>query len=305
MKVISVLLVITDGFNFSDIVIDNLKISGTQCQLFVYNNGCNQQDEVDKLRSISSFYSDNNGIIKPFGECLNYLLANINTQYIQVLYEYGYMDDNWGIDLIYNYEITQNVGIISILENKPKEIDLVFTKNDEFANAYLSEDLSGNIFFCKNVINNIGAFDNELDGEYVLKDYCFRIKSLGFLNFFISDENIIVLDKYKSFTEISKKDYFQRIKNLIQNKKYHQQLFYPNEKSISIQADINKMFFNDVVLFNKIFGCISIYKKTIEHNEIEFLMILSSDYNIKFQIIPSIYSNNGFSESNLLINVFY
>jgi hypothetical protein len=311
MEIISVLLVINDDFKYSDLIISNLKDSGCNCELLVYNNGCNNLYELENLKEHSSKFLGSENQLLPIGYCLNVLLSSTRNKYYFVINSYGFFNKDWGIDLISNYQNILNSGIISIAENI-KEINYAFSLDENLIECYLPEKIKENVFFSINHLQNIGGFDIELDGQLAIRDFSDRVKNSGFINLIITNSYFIKISEYKEHFSITENEYKERLKKIIQNKRHlkesdplWKQLYFENDKILKIIEDLNnclKHKFN--IYFNDFQGNICIETNEISGEDLKKINDYCCTQKISFKVksvFTSSYKDNIENLGSLLI----
>jgi hypothetical protein len=312
MEIISVLLVVKEDFKYSDLIISNLKNAGTSYELLIFNNGSSNISELETLKKYSNKFIGSSDKIYPLGECLNQLICLTRNQYYFVINSYGFYENNWGSNLIFEYKRILNSGVFSISE-KSKDINYAFTKSDELVECYLPEIINENIFFSKNQIENIGGFDPELDGKLALRNYSERIKKSGYVNLYLAKTYFLKLSEYKNHIFLSEEDYQKKIKKIISNKKFlkhsdplYYQVYFETDVSKEIIQDL-KDCLNDSfeIYFNDIQGVISIIKDEFSQEEISIISNYCSLKNLKFDIKSSLISFSSVNKSILIISVIY
>jgi len=310
MEIISVLLVINDDFKFSDLIISNLKDSGCNYELLVYNNGCSNLYELENLKQYSNKLLGSENQLLPIGYCLNNLLSSTRNKYYFVINSYGIFNTNWGIDLIYNYQNILNTGILSIAENI-KEINYAFSIDENLIECFLPEKIEENIFFSINHLQNIGGFDIELDGKLAFRDFSDRVKNSGYINLIITNSYFIKISEYKEHFSITEKEYKGRLKKIIENKRYLKlsdplwnQLYFENDKTLKIIEDLNICLkYNFNIYFNDFQGNICIETSEISGEDLKKINDYCYNQKINFKVksvLSSNYTDNIENYSSVL-----
>ena len=312
MEIISVLLVVKEDFKYSDLIISNIKNSGCKCELLVFNNGCSNTIEINGLKEYSNKFLGNSDIIFPLGQCLNELISITRNKYYFVVNHYGFFENNWGIDLISEYNRILNAGAFSIAE-KSSEINYAFSKSDELIECYIPEKLNQNIFFSKKQIENIGGFDPELDGNFAVRNYSERIKKSGYINLYLSKTYFLKISEYKSHIELSEEDYQKKINKLYSNKNFlknsnplYYQVYFENDKIKKIIEDLNtclKQSFK--IYFNDIQGVISILKENLSSIELTELLNYCAKKQLEISINSVLVEFSSVNKSILIIDIIY
>ena len=128
------------------------------------------------------------------GECLNHLLGSVYQDYCVFVPMNALINENWIIDIIAQYSILNNPGVLSIRngsENLAFSPQLHNTLNggeSELKNVLTSEyyTVEGVMFFKKDLILTIGPFECEkLDG-FEQKEFTLRAYLNGYTNHYIS-----------------------------------------------------------------------------------------------------------------------
>jgi hypothetical protein len=312
MEIISVLLVVKEDFKYSDLIISNIENAGCKCELLVFNNGCSNTNELNKLKEYSNNFLGSSDKIFPLGECLNQLISSTRNEYYFIINSYGFYEKNWGIDFISEYNRILNAGVFSIAE-KSTEINYAFSKTDELIECFIPENLDENIFFSKKQIENIGGFDSELDGAIALRNYSERIKKSGFINLQLSKTYFLKIFEYTSHLFLSEEDYQKKVKKLYTNKNFlkhsdplYHQVYFETDKVKEIIEDLNKCLKHSFkVYFNDIQGVITILKDNISGLELQSILNYCSLKSLKINVKPSLMSFSSLNKSILIIDVIY
>lgn len=312
MEIISVLLVVKEDFKYSDLIICNIENAGCKCELLVFNNGCSNTIELNKLKEYSNNFLGSSDKIFPLGECLNQLISSTRNEYYFVVNSYGFYEKNWGIDFISEYNRILNAGVFSIAE-KSTEINYAFSKTDELIECFIPEKLDENIFFSKKQIENIGGFDSELDGAIALRNYSERIKKSGFINLQLSKTYFLKIFEYTSHLFLSEEDYQKKVKKLYTNKNFlkhsdplYHQVYFETDKTKEIIEHLNKCLKHSFkVYFNDIQGVITILKENISGLELQSILNYCSSKSLEINVKPSLMSFSSINKSILIIDVIY
>jgi hypothetical protein len=312
MEIISVLLVVKEDFKYSDLIISNIENAGCKCELLVFNNGCSNTNELNKLKEYSNNFLGSSDKIFPLGECLNQLISSTRNEYYFIINSYGFYENKWGIDFISEYNRILNAGVFSIAE-KSTEINYAFSKTDELIECFIPEKLDENIFFSKKQIENIGGFDSELDGAVALRNYSERIKKSGFINLQLSKTYFLKIFEYTTHLFLSEEDYQKKVKKLYTNKNFlkhsdplYHQVYFETDKVKEIIDDLNNCLKDSFkVYFNDIQGVITILKDNISGLELQSILNYCSSKSLKINVKPSLMSFSSLNKSILIIDVIY
>ena len=148
MNLTSILVVINDQTNDISNIQDNIKYAGSKVQLFVYNNHCENDILIDRLKKISTIWIDNHTpFIKTFSDCVNELLRLCQADYICVSREDALLSENWLQKLIETYNLIESSGIISVNDLRTSEGNYQLTKDNTLEWVYSSEFRINNFAF--------------------------------------------------------------------------------------------------------------------------------------------------------------
>lgn len=282
MFLTSIILVVDRYFEDQEIIVENLKSANSSLELLILNNFGNV---IPELKELSTHYFESNSIIEMnFAECVNVLLPYCSGDYILVFYDYGYMFDDWLKKLISSYQQIENSGVISILSNN---------HSDEFLNYYNEKDLcyflsmeenmeckyfdnnvvSNFMFFSKNLLDQVGALNINLNEKYVLWEYCYRAGLLGKYNYYLTGEYSIKISEYTSAYVSNLKDYQLETKStqifkILNPDNDYSELLDKLKKS-GIEADYSEKI-NSVIAIKKEFDQIELNVIGIICNELQY-----------------------------------
>lgn len=213
MNLTSMLIVINDQTEDISNIPDNVKYAGSKVQLLVYNNHCENEMLMEKLKKISTIWVDNlTPFIKTFSECVNELLRLCQSDYICVSREDALYSENWLKKLIESYTLIESSGVISINDLSTSEGNYQLTKYNTLEWVYCNEFRINNFaFFKTDLIYKIGGFNPEINGVFAFWDICDRARLKGYYNYFVPETNLIKQNLYfDHFTEPSFNEFNSR-----------------------------------------------------------------------------------------------
>lgn len=118
----------------------------------------------------------------------NSLLKESKGDYICVFDCNNMVKKNWLFDLKYYHELIVNSGVAAIPEFVgAKAITPLLDKNDELVNVWCGPDRSvdGIMLFKRDLIDELGGFDERLNGRYFQRQFALRASAIGKENFYI------------------------------------------------------------------------------------------------------------------------
>jgi hypothetical protein len=289
MNLTSMLVVINDQTEDISNIPENIKYAGSRVQLLVYNNHCENQILLEKLKKIATIWVDNNSpFIKTFSECVNELLRLCQADFVCVSREDALYSENWLKKLIETYNLIESSGVISINDLSTNEGNYQLTKYNTLEWVYSNEFRINNFaFFKTDLIYKIGGFNPEINGVFAFWDICDRARLKGYYNYFVPDTNLIRQELYfDHFTEPSVNVFNSRkIIEFVKIFNFSQE----DEKNInSLSSKFGSLFY-----WNDKLGCLVFGKQ----NELPLQMIesLAKEMNIlklKMDLYCSSYFEN-------------
>jgi hypothetical protein len=203
IKKIAVCIIANDNYWQTRYCIENLLENTTfSPKLYILNNGSTDKRLVDYCESLCyEIYGvhivEQTPISLPSAK--NKLLKMVEEEYI-CLMPPTLLVEKWWLEQLYcAYENSHSAGMLSIRSGKEKLVIAPYlhksaTDDDYLENGWFQENNSveGIMFFNKNIINEIGYFDEELDAVGVEDmDYTFRVSASGYKNFYIAKQSVV------------------------------------------------------------------------------------------------------------------
>lgn len=198
MKEIGVCIVVNDLYHSTKYCIENL-VSKTKCniRLHILDNGSKDERISEYLKDICK---DNKGFLKRVEEPIS-----LSEAYNTVI-QYSYQDyccifpvnilvnDNWCEELLSEYTMSENAGIIGIRNGSEKlSLSTILHKSEEtegyMKNVWFTENNSvdGILFFARERLEKTGNLDTRFDGVgYEIAEFGFRFAAHGFNNYYIT-----------------------------------------------------------------------------------------------------------------------
>jgi hypothetical protein len=299
MYLTSVLLVINDKFNAVDIIEENLKIAGSRTQLLVYNNGCRTSEIISEVQSLSTLFLENNSPIeKTFPECVNELLRLSSGEFIFVIDQYSYFEENWLKKLCDSYSNFKS-GVISL--NKTVELPIEYTLNsdDDLIGIYNENNVITQLpFFKKELIHVVGGFNGSYDARFSIIDFSYKVFNFyGYLNYYIPELNYVSYSCYVDDYSINQKE----VQNHIFNQKNKFIEIFSVTPIISEIIDKLKNHFNDKVIFSNKLGAIFINNNCFNQNDLIYIAEIISQYNLQLEMFPQSYFDDYILKSSIII----
>lgn len=283
--IISVALVINENFKDTNLIEDALNVSGTACELLVFNNGCRDINLINSLKERANLFLEGGIIVSTFGTCLNELIVKASGEYIFVFNKFGYFQDNWLRDLAFFHDQIQNIGCVGI-SILPKVTDYAISVDDELVFCYYPEEseITGNILFSNDKLIEIGGFDLGLNSNQCITEFAFRLKQSTFINLFTPNLSYIELCEYEDLFTIDYKLFKNTIKKLLTSKNLWKPLFVQSEENKNLVSVLQNTFKDKVVKYSERTNQISYLDSVINYETLEKLFKLSKQYQFTFQL---------------------
>lgn len=283
--VVSVLLVINDGIENENLIFDALDLSGISYELLIYNNGCSNTEVIQFLRQRANLVIDSHNVVSTFGFCINELLIKASGTHIFVFNQFGYFTQNWLLDLTYFCDQIVDAGCVNVSTN-PKNNDYALTTEHEFVFCYYPDEkeINGNILFSRNLIEQVGGFDTNLNSKQVLHDYLFRVKNTAFVNLIIPEQTYISICDYEDIYQINDKLFDESCYQMSCKKNFFKPIFVQSEKSKELVETIKKAFPDKYIVFSDRSGEISYLESILNYKDLEKIYKLSLEYQFSFEI---------------------
>ena len=283
MEYVSLLVVLDSSSTSSAIYEDQLALSGIKHELLVYNNGCKDQSVIDSLVSKSNFFFDGGAIIEPLGTALNVLLKEATGNYICVLHDQCYYNQDWLLDLVYTHNQIAHAGVLSIIET-PRFPDEVPTYDFELCKFYLSiEDMTGNIFFSNKLVDTIGGFYS-FDGLWTIKEFTFRSRLSGLINGYLSNQTNIYISSYTPIYQCLPNQYQLRIQELRKNLNLHIPIYLESTNHENLIPALREAIKPDLIEWSESLGKILAIKQSLSTENLIELASLCQRTGLKVSI---------------------
>ena len=295
MELITVCLVVNQLTTEHDLNLfaENLKISGAQKEVIIYDNksGLTDLNFFGKTIQNESIY------IYSWSECVNQILRIASGNYFFLYYENAIYNQDWLKQLYNYYSQTYQSGCSSIYtEIGNVTEDYILSKSDELMPVFPSNKFQGCLFFNRSLLESIGGFNVKLSGSNACNEYILRSKSLGKMNYFVPNQSKISLSEYNDFPGILNLEN-QDWQNYFDPAKVFIQLFRSTNKNESILSFIKTNLDPDAI-YCKYRGAVIFSKNYLSNEDISNLQLLTC--NNKITIKSSSILNMGVVYSKLI-----
>ena len=307
---ISLILFVSGNYWQSEIILkETILKSGLKSELLIYNSDSSDKRVSELFLPIANKYIDNNDFPNKV-EGLNHLLKSATAKNICVIPEEVIINPLWLIDLLYFYEKIECVGILTLPSNSILNKKITYTHavtNDhELCTVMVSETMDnyGVSIYSKEILKNLGAYDESLSLHNAIRQYSFRGSLIGFnsyytVGFSVSELNTITLDK------LEEKEFCSSLINIRRKHQIFIQLYemsileemaYSELDNIILNADINMSKFK--LDFTGEFGLVS---KTFDSKVINSITELCLKFNLCYSIENYTSPNNRFLLNSIVI----
>jgi len=268
-----------------DILLENIKISGVETELLLYNNHFK-----GNLPPASRLLENTSTFMQSYSECINELLRNANSNYLCICFENSFYEPEWLFNILSFYQKVKFPGISSITDLVNDQENYILNNKEELIHITEYQTFNGLFFFSRSVLEKLGGFNEMFDANLLFSDYLLRTQKIGY-------SNLIVPKQFKIFYS----EYFDPEKTNDWNN--HQQ-FFPlfkftiqhQELLTEIQNKLDKS-----AIFCKYRGHIILSKNKIENEDLSILYMLSKKHRISFQ--PSAINDLGIISAKLIVFV--
>lgn len=287
MKLTSVILIVDRYFEDQEIIVENLKKANSSFELLVYNNFGNV---IPELKEMSTKFLQSNSIIElNFAECVNSLLPYCTGDYICILYDYGYLFDNWLLNCLKTHTKIDQSGVVGIMSSEQHtEMSLSIVDNqicqflnneDELEFRYCSDNLvDGIVLFSKELLSQLGGLNTNLNQKYVFWEYSYRAGTLGKYNYYNIEDYIIKISEYTSAYSSTKKEYTREIKT--------NEIFKILNPDIDYNQIIQELRANQIEAeYTKKMNCVYVIDKSFDQELIEKISEICKKNNFTFEVI--------------------
>jgi hypothetical protein len=303
MEYVSLLVVLDASSTSSAIYEDQLTLSGIKHELLVYNNGCKDQSLIDSLVSKSNFFIDGGAIIEPLGTALNVLLKETTGDYVCVLHDQCYYNQDWLFELVYTYNRIAHAGVLSIIET-PQFPDEVPTFDFELCKFHLSiNDMEGNIFFSTKLVDTLGGFYS-FDGSWAIKEFTSRARLSGLINGYLSNQTNIHISSYSPSYPCSPSQYQFRIQELRKNLNLHIPIYLESTEHEKIIPALREAIQPDLIEWSETLGKILAIKQSLSTENLLELASLCQRTGLKVTIKPLPLASNETMVAKVVIYAF-
>lgn len=163
-------------------------------------------------------------------DAYNLLFQNCSNEYICVLKNHFFTEQNWLQELIYFQKNIQKSGVVSIASNflSCEFIPMLSTNEENMIGVFLSKDeameVVGAYLFDKQLLFLVGAFDNSdsLNG-YEFLQWQMRCTRLGFHNFYIPTQSCIQVSEPKIYDS----EKLQLVNNSVEEMRKNRNFYIP------------------------------------------------------------------------------
>jgi len=303
MEYVSLLVVLDYSSTSSAIYEDQLTLSGIKHELLVYNNGCKDQSLIDSLVSKSNFFIDGGAIIEPLGTALNVLLKETTGDYVCVLHDQCYYNQDWLFELVYTHSRVAHAGVFSITET-PQFPDEVPTFDFELCKFHLSiNDMEGNIFFSTKLVDTLGGFYS-FDGSWAIKEFTSRARLSGLINGYLSNQTNIHISSYAPSYPCSTSQYQFRIQELRKNLNLHIPIYLESTEPEKIIPALREAIQPDLIEWSETLGKILAIKQSLTTENLLELASLCQRTGLKVTIKPLPLSTNETMVAKVVIYAY-
>tara|TARA_R110000868_G_scaffold46244_5_gene152937 strand:- start:930 stop:1655 length:726 start_codon:yes stop_codon:yes gene_type:complete len=203
IKKIAICVVVNDSYWQTRYCIENLLGSTNfKTKLYILNNGTTDKRLINFCESLcfeefGVHIVEETPISMP--KAKNKLLKLVEEDYICILPPTLLVEKFWAEQLYCAYENSRSGGVLSIRSGKEKLLISPFLRKSQDEEDYLDNGwfqqnncVEGLLFLSKNIISEVGYFDEEMDAKGVEDmDYTFRASALGYTNFYIAKQSIV------------------------------------------------------------------------------------------------------------------
>ena len=303
MEFVSLLVVLDSSSTSSAIYEDQLALSGIKHELLVYNNGCNDQNVIDSLLTKANVFIDGGAIIEPLGTALNILLKQTSGDYICVLHDQCYYNQDWLLELVYTHSRIAHAGVFSITET-PQFPDEVPTIDFDSCRFHLCiEDLEGNIFFSNKLVDTIGGF-HSFDGAWAIKEFSTRARLSGLINGYLSNQTNIHISSYAPSYPCSPSQYQLRMQELRKNLNLHVPIYLESTEHAKIIPALREAIQPDLIEWSETLGKILAIKQSLSTENLMELASLCQRTGLKVTIKPLPLASNETMVAKVVIYAF-
>ena len=293
----SILIPMNDNYFSNRLSLEtNIEKTGlVGCQVIVYNNGGDIQIKewcLNELKNKVTYLESSN--IKSNSEVLNEMLEIANKDYVVIIPEPILLPQNWLFELVVHNNNLFNSGISSIGLNLDRG-NLTHKLNNFDENVFVWQTdnnlVYGVICFHRNFLEVIGGFNKELHNGFEYLNFCYRLSSLGFWNFYICGMVGTGIKEYEPLSNnyTSTEDFKRSCKEVNSKKK----LTIPfrkeseivkkgylkiNELVDKLTSQIKEPFFKPI---SNVFG---VYTSYLNGNEIKYLDEFCKLYGLNYTI---------------------
>jgi hypothetical protein len=175
-------------------------------------------DDNEKDRHFVNIEYQNLGLYESY----NHLMKIVKEDYICLIPNGVYVNNNWHLTMLNYYSKLSTSGIISINSGLEKTYYSSLLSDEEMVTICMPENytISGIYFMSKSLVHFMGGFDCTLKG-YEREELCGRSRANGYVNYYALKENCIdTLYTYEEKTNEAKLLYDSSLKTMIKNKTF-------------------------------------------------------------------------------------
>ncbi len=231
---VSICIVVQDNYWQSRYCIENLMAKiDVKAEILILDNGSKDKRIVDFCAGISSVH-----IIEPepiqLAEAYNKLFRNVKGDFVCIFPIIFLVSSSWLSDLIFYNELVGRSGISAIAPSFSNcQISPLLSKSEELVNVWIRDNnlVEGVWLFNSRLLAAVGAMDEQLGiPGYELKQYAFRVQSIGCFNHYIPKQYLSRIDIVKDINSESEIKFNEHIAELRKKRIFSIELFQPAAK---------------------------------------------------------------------------
>lgn len=306
---VSIILCISGDFWKSKTILQTLLSSCVTHELLVYNRGQEELRLFDLYKDIANEYLTSSDFPDDTS-AINHLLKKVNGAYVVVMNNEYILHEDWMFKLLDFYNSIEQIGLLTIPENKHVKsllYNYALKRDYTMADIYVSEDSEnyGIHLFSKQVLKQIGAFDDSLSSTLAMKQYSLRNTMLGLHSYYITGISCISLTDHAADTKIQLDKYKESLVHHRSTSPYialHE--LTPFDRFVYSELDnLAESFKLAAKKFYKSYsGEYGIISKSITKQDIDLVNEFSNRLNLNYSIRPVSELKNSLQNTFILIS---
>lgn len=303
-----ILFVNGEDWEVNTVFFETILKSGLEFEFFVYDDSLNNIFKESFSNYANEIITKEN--IEDKTVALNYFIKQSSGTHFVVITENQLISQNWLTDLLYYYENLEQVGVLSIPTNNnvnQLKHSHALAKNLELCDVLISEKIepSSVILFSKNVLVQLGAFDENLTLSFAIQQYLFRSKIIGTNNYYIPYISSIQLSTSIAYNESNNLEYINSLKLIQKNNQPFIQLYHLSIKEemayIELESVCLKLSTFSEHFFHRYTGEFGILTKSLNTSDITLLLGFTQKFDLEYSIKPFFQSQRNFIITNVLV----